>query len=342
MAPASPALLIVQLPAFEGKMGGLDFSWLREAQAHACSETSNTWLAVTHDTTDGFDLHPREKEEIGRRLSLLARREAYGQNIPAEGPRVERSTIEGDHFVVTFDQPVTVPKGQTLLGFELAGADGDYRYAKATINDRQVTLRAEGVPSPKTVRYAWGAMPKANLTSHDGLPVGLFRTDDQPPRTLAFQPLPTLYRIETPAYSLETGRSGSIASLVVGGKQFLSNESSGGTRIPGAFGPRNLAYTRLVGPRRLSLSDGGAELEIACDDDAMVWTVTNPGNGQLEFQIGLAAQVEIDASGSSAKLSRGGTKLQLEGVDRTEKGGRLISKVPPHGSTKLRWTLLPQ
>ncbi|MDB6129599.1 MAG: putative protein of unknown function acetylesterase, partial [Verrucomicrobiales bacterium] len=228
------------------------------------------------------------------------------------------------------------------IGFELAGADGDYRYPTARITDRTVTLQAEGVPEPKTVRYAWGAMPKANLVSRAALPAGPFRTDIEPPHTLAFQPIPTLYRIETPSYSLETGRGGSIASLVVGGKQFLSNEPNGATRIPGTFGPRNLANCHLIGPRQISLSDGGAELKLTCDDAAMVWTVINSGNRPLELQIALAAQVEMETNGSSVKVSREGNHLLIEGIDHVEKSGRIICKIPPGASTKIIWTVLRQ
>ena len=81
--------LIVQLPAFDGKMGGLDFGWLREAEIQACSDFPHAWSAVTYDTTDGPDLHPKEKEEIGRRLALIAKREVYGLTVNAHGPRMK-------------------------------------------------------------------------------------------------------------------------------------------------------------------------------------------------------------------------------------------------------------
>jgi sialate O-acetylesterase len=331
--------LIVQLPAFEGRMGGLDFGWLREAEADACRRTENAWLAVTYDTTKGFNLHPREKEEIGRRLSLLARRDVYGEEILAQGPQFKKVEIAGDRAVVTFDQELTVPAGEPVRGFTLAGADGDYRYANATIEGTQVQLTANGISEPESVRFAWGAMPDANLINQAGLPAVPFRTDDQKPDTLAFQPLPTVYRIEAQAYALETGRNGSVASLVVGGRQFLSHEPGGGTSIPGIFGPRNLSDTAMVGPRRLALSDDSAKLEIAAADKGMTWTLTNRGNDPIELRIALAPQVGVKSDGTAAELSRDGTKLRIEGIARVDDGSKLIAKAPAHGSAEIHWTI---
>lgn len=331
--------LIVELPAFEGRMKGFDFSSLREAQAEACHQTKNAWLAVTFDTTSGFDLHPREKNEIGRRCALLARKEVYGEDIVAQGPQFETARADNDRIVVTFDQELETALGAAVRGFAIAGIDGEYRYADARIEGRQVTLTASGVPNPVSVRYAWGAMPVANLIGASGLPVAPFRTDDQRPQSVAFEPLPTFYRIETQTYALETGRGGSVASLIVGGKQFFSREPDGGTTIPGVFGPRNLAYSHLIGPRRFSLADNNASLELACDDSAMTWIVTNSGDEPIELHISLAAAVEVEvgADRTSAKLSRNGAKFTINGITRIDSDRRLVAKISPRGTVQLDW-----
>ena len=332
--------LIVELPAFEGRMWGFDFSWLREAQAEVCRHTKNAWLAVAFDTTSGFDLHPREKEEIGRRLALLARDEVYGEEIVAQGPQFESAVVNNDRIVVTFDQELETTLDAAVRGFAIAGNDGEYRYAKAVIEGHQATLLANGVPNPISVRYAWGAMPDANLVGASGLPVAPFRTDDQPPQSLAFEPLPTFYRIETKAYAIETGRGGSIASLVVGGMQFLSNEPDGGTSIPGPFGPRSLPYSHLVGPRRLSLSDATVNLEIACENSTMTWSLTNRSDDPIELHISPAVvvEVEVSADGTSVKLSRDGTKITISGVARADSARSLVAKIPPRGTAQLNWS----
>jgi hypothetical protein len=320
-------------------MGGLDFGWLREAEADACRRTENAWLAVSYDTTKGFDLHPRRKEEIGRRLSLLARREVYREDIVAQGPQFKGMEVAGNRVTVTFDQQLTGPSGEPIRGFALAGADGDYRYAKAELEGSRVSLAAKGIAAPKSVRFAWGAMPDANLVNQAGLPAVPFRTDDQKPHTLAFQPLPTVYRIEAQDYALETGRGGSVASLVVSGKQFLSHEPGGGTSIPGIFGPRNLSDIAMIGPRRLALSDDSAKLEIAAADKGMTWTLTNRGNDPIELRIALAPQVGVKSDGTAAELSRDATKLRIDGIARVDEGTKLIAKAPAHGSAEIHWTI---
>lgn len=331
--------LIVQLPAFDGKMGDLDFGWLREAQAKACSETNRMWLAVTHDTTDGSDLHPREKEEIGRRLALLARHHVFGENIISEGPKLTATEFVGGRASVTFDQPPKAAAGGTITGFALAGADGEFRFAKATAEGNRVTLVADGVADPKFVRYAWGGLPNANLANASGLAAPPFRSDSFPPRSTAFQPLPVFQRVETPLYQLETGRFGRIASLVADGRQFLSNEPNGGAGIPTFFGPRNLPLVRATGPNRLVLSDATAEIEIACHDDTMEWKLRNRGNDPYDFRVMLHPQVRIESGTETVTLTRENVRLTVKGAAASPDGGCVETKVPPQGSKILTWTI---
>jgi sialate O-acetylesterase len=329
---------IVQLPAFSGTMGGLDFGWLREAQAKACADSKGVHLAVTHDTTNGFDLHPVEKEEIGRRLSLLARKEANGSDIIARGPQVKEVKAEGKSIVVTFDQP---PKsvGGAIRGFAIAGEDGEYRFADATADGNRVTLTSPAVPAPKTVRFAWGGLPDANLVNGEGLPAGLFRTDALAPHSLSFQPLPAIYRLSGPGYQIQTNELGHVSSLIAGGKQFLSAEPDGGTSIPGGFGPRGLPNVTTTGPNRIECRDREFCLEIACQDEGMEWTLTNDGGGEVSFQIALADKAVVTGSAPAVELARGNAKLRVEGIERVGPG-KLIAKVGGKGTCKLKWTVV--
>lgn len=331
--------LIVQLPAFEGKMGDLDFGWLREAQARACAKSPRTWLAVTYDTTDGSDLHPREKAEIGRRLALLAKHEIFGGDTVCQGPRQTGVEFANGRAIVTFDQPIKAAKGELPTGFSIAGSDGEYRFAKASISSNRAALEAEGVSDPRTVRYAWGGLPNANLTNAAGLPAHPFRADDFAPQSADFQPLPVCQRLETPAYQLETGRFGRVASLVVRGRQFLSNEPDGGAGIPTFFGPRNLSVMRRIGPNRLALSDGSAELEIACQAETMEWTLHNRGGDPFDFRIMLSPQAKITVDGQSTTLTRDNIRLTVQGASPTSTGGQLVTKVPARGTAVIRWNM---
>lgn len=330
--------LIVQLPAFDGTMGGLDFGWLREAQDKACRGFPHAWSAVTYDTTDGFDLHPKEKQEIGRRLALIALREVYGLDVQAHGPRPTAVKPDGQSLVVTFDQKVAAPPGKPVLGFALAGDTGEYRYARAVASGNVVTLEADGVPQPKSVRYAWGGLTDANLTGASGLPAFAFRSDDAAPDSIVFQPMPAFQKIETPVYQLETGNNGRIACLVIRGRQFLSNEPPGGTAVPGGFGFRNLSLTKNLGPRRLALADGGVSLEVACQERSMTWTLTNPGNDPVDIHINLASAVHIHPDGSEATLARDDIRVLLKGIGRVE-GQKIIATTPPHGSLSLDFVI---
>ena len=327
---------IVQLPAFSGSMGGLDFSWLREAQAKGCADSKGVHLAVTHDTTNGHDLHPVEKEEIGRRISLLARNEVFGSEIVARGPQVKDVKVEGKNIVVTFDQPVK-STGGAIRGFAIAGEDGDYRFADAVAEDNRVILTASSVPAPKTVRFAWGGLPDANLVNEAGLPPSLFRTDTLAPHSLAFQPLPAIYRLSVPAYQIQTNELGHVASLIAGGKQLLSTEPGGGTSMPGGFGPRALPNVKMTGPNRLECRDGEFCLEIACKDESMEWTFINNGGGDAPFHIALSEKVTVSGSAPTVELTRDGMKVRVEGVESIEPGN-LIVKVKGHSTQKLKWS----
>jgi sialate O-acetylesterase len=332
---------IVQLPAFEGTMGGLDFSWLREAQAAACAKTQHAWCAVTFDTTDGHDLHPVEKEEIGRRLALLARRNCYQSPVIADGPAVQRVMRDGRGMRVTFEsaEGLATKHGKLPAGFALAGADGEYRFATAVIEGPTVIVDCADVPDPRTLRHAWGAMPDGNLVNRSGLPVAPFRTDSLAPTKGAFQPLPAARRIETPLYRLTTGDNGQVAGLIVRDKQFLSNEARGGTWIPDGFGARNFRVVEELGPRRLRMSDGTGSLEIACADDSMEWIVRNDRDSVMDFRLELAPKVAVRKAGAITKISRDGITLEVEGTEL--ESGCLIVKIPPRSSAVVKIRVLP-
>lgn len=330
--------LIVQLPAFDGKMGGLDFGWLREAEIQACTGFPNAWSAVTYDTTDGLDLHPKEKEEIGRRLALIAKREVYGLKVNAQGPRMENVEISGKQMTLTFDQQLNTREDRMARGFAIAGDDGDYRFATASISGKQVTLEADGVANPKSVRYAWGGLTDADLTGTDNLPAFPFRTDTLPPESVVFQPMPAFQKIETPVYQLETGSAGRIASLVVRGKQFLSNEPNGGAAVPGGWGYRNLALANVIGPRRLVLSDNAVALEVACLPSEMSWTLSSRNTDPVDLHILLSSEVRIQSDGDAVTLTRDDARIQVRGIERVE-GQRLIAKAAPNTSTELRFMI---
>lgn len=348
--PALP-FLIVQLPPFAGRMGDHYFTWLREAQAEVVRSTPNTALAVTIDTTDGFDLHPTEKREIGRRLALLARRLVYKQDVVATGPVFKATQVDGSAMRVTFDTGGVGLAGRgtgPIKGFAVAGEDGVYRFADAAIAGDSVTLQCDAVPSPKTVRYAWAAIPDATLTSKAGLPAAPFRTDRLPASDIEIQAQPAARNLSTSAYEISIAADGKVTSLGVRGKQFLSNAlgAAGGTSIPAWLGARSLNRIQALGPNLLSCSDDQMTLLLDFKAESMEWTLANRGKDEFTFRIALASLVMVTSQGEGRPLtlSRGKASLTITGIDSTvdSEDGKFLQVVVKGGTTRrLALNVLP-
>ena len=131
------------------------------------------------DIGDAKDIHPRNKQDVGRRLALQALHKTYGKNIVYEGPRYKAITIDGDKLRVQFDSigGGLMVRGDQLTGFAIAGADGKFSHAKALIDGDSIVVSADGIAEPKTVRYGWANNPAATLFNKDGLPASPFRSD---------------------------------------------------------------------------------------------------------------------------------------------------------------------
>ncbi len=177
--------LIVSLPAFQARHeqpGTDDWAELREAQALTAQTVPNTGLAVTIDTGEADDIHPKEKKTVGERLALLALATHYGKKIPSQGPTYRSSERLGSAIRIHFDHLDGGLKihGDTLGEFSVAGSDRQWHWADAKIEGDTVIVSSPAVPEPVAVRYAWQANPKATLFNGVGLPAGPFRTDDWP------------------------------------------------------------------------------------------------------------------------------------------------------------------
>jgi len=153
--------------------------WMRvqEGQVKA-AQLRNTGVAVINDIGDATDIHPRNKQEVGRRLAMLAQ-------TTGASPLFRQFTREGNRIRVWFDdagQTLKVRGGGPLKGFEIAGPDRTYVAATAQIEGGSVVVSSPEVPNPRSVRYAWDYNPDANLTNAAGLPASLFRTHEDDER----------------------------------------------------------------------------------------------------------------------------------------------------------------
>jgi sialate O-acetylesterase len=184
---------IVSLPTFQHRSDApKDDAWAetRESQALTASTVPNTCLAVTIDTGDPDNLHPKDKEPVGDRLARCALALHYGKNISYEGPTLTSADrlSESIRLHFTHADGGLVAKGGTLEQFQIAGEDRRWVWATARIENETIVVCSPSVPQPKEVRYAWQANPPATLFNGAGLPASPFRTDSWPGITDSHRP----------------------------------------------------------------------------------------------------------------------------------------------------------
>jgi sialate O-acetylesterase len=172
--------LFVQLASFS--VGGQPpDTWpiLRESQEKTLA-LPKTGMAVAIDIGEPHDIHPKNKQEVGRRLALAAEGIAYGRKIEYRGPTFKSLRVDKGTLRLQFTHVAggLVIRGQSLVGFEIAGQDQRFFPAEAKIVGTEVVLSSSRVPQPAAARYAWENDPKCNLYNKVGLPAPPFRTDD--------------------------------------------------------------------------------------------------------------------------------------------------------------------
>ena len=171
----------VQLPNYTAP--GEGWPRIREAMLKTLA-LPKTGMAITIDLGDAKDIHPKNKQDVGKRLSYWALGTFYGKNVPAiSGPLPAGSTISGDAITVSFHHTHGGLKSITdgpLTGFQIAGADQQWTPAEAKIVGETVVISSAEVAQPVAVRYAWKDWPEYSLANGAGLPASPFRTDDWP------------------------------------------------------------------------------------------------------------------------------------------------------------------
>jgi len=156
------------------------WAWQRDAQAAALSLPA-TGMAVTIDIGDPNDIHPTNKQDVGRRLALLALRHAHGQEVVDEGPTLTAAVRNGSEVLLRWRSAAGLRTDDPALpGFELAGPDGTFHAASARIDGDSVVVSHPAISTPNQVRYAWHNNPPSPLRNGAGLPAVPFRTNVQP------------------------------------------------------------------------------------------------------------------------------------------------------------------
>lgn len=153
---------------------------LREAQLIAL-KTPNTGMAVTYDLGEWDDIHPSNKEDVSKRLFLVAENLIYNdRKVNATAPLYQSMKINGDKIEITFTEKLN-SQDKELKQFAIAGADKVFKWANAILKDGKLIVSSKAVAQPVAVRYAWARNPEgANFTNEDGVLVSPFRTDNWP------------------------------------------------------------------------------------------------------------------------------------------------------------------
>ena len=174
-------LLVVQLANYgAAPLHPQDSEWarLREAQRRTVADDVHSGLAVAIDLGERGDIHPANKQDVGRRLARAARHIVYGEALSPSGPVARHARRRGDQVSVEFEQAghgLVAYGGLGPVGFELCGATQEScRYATARIEGSRVYLQANDVASARRVRYGWADSPVVTLYDEDGLPAGPF------------------------------------------------------------------------------------------------------------------------------------------------------------------------
>lgn len=161
--------------------GDSEWAELREAQNMALA-LPDTGTAVIIDIGEAKDIHPKNKQDVGKRLALNALAKNYKKDVDYLSPTYKSMKVKGDKVTISFKgaEGLNAKGGGKVEGFAIAGADKKFVWADATIKGKKVIVSSPSVKEPVAVRYAWANNPVCNLYNEDGLPANPFRTDDWP------------------------------------------------------------------------------------------------------------------------------------------------------------------
>ena len=164
-----------------------DWARLRESQLQTAQTNPKTGMAVIIDIGEGNDIHPKNKEDVGKRLALAALGTTYNKPIEYSGPIYADMKVEGNKIRLNFHHTGTglmaksddrAAGGEKVKGFAIAGEDKKFVWADAQIDGQTIVVSSPEVQNPVAVRYGWANNPDCNLYNKEGLPASPFRTDD--------------------------------------------------------------------------------------------------------------------------------------------------------------------
>lgn len=181
--PEMPFYFVQLANYLERKEVQADSPWaaLREAQSKA-KHLDNTGMVVNIEIGEAYDIHPKNKQEVARRLAAISLADTYGQKVPAEAPEYSTYSVDKDGKVrISFtisEIGENFSQNNDIKGFTIAGPDHVFYPAKAYTDGNQVVVSSPKVKMPVAVRYGWADNPECTLSTPSNLPVAPFRTDN--------------------------------------------------------------------------------------------------------------------------------------------------------------------
>jgi sialate O-acetylesterase len=170
----------VQLPAFDKQPTNAYWHLVREGMRRTYASTPETGMVVSYDVCDPSNLHPPEKQEVGRRLAWWALAKTYRQPIDYSGPLWRQARFADGVAILEFDhgEGLQASDSQPLRGFQVAGEDRQFQAASARIEGNSIILSSPLVEQPKSARFFFGGVERPNLVNAAGLPASPFTTLD--------------------------------------------------------------------------------------------------------------------------------------------------------------------
>lgn len=171
-----------ELPFYFVQLSSLNrpsWTWFRDSQRKLMDIIPHTGMAVCSDRGDSTNVHPRFKEDVGKRLARWALNKTYGYNLMPSGPLFREAMFVEKAAYISFDyaEGLHSADGQEINTFEIAEEDGLFVPAKAEVVNGMVKVWNPDIRHPKYVRYGWQPFTRANLVNKDGLPASTFRTE---------------------------------------------------------------------------------------------------------------------------------------------------------------------
>jgi len=172
--------LIVQLPVLGGtptmNPEATGAAAIRAVQWDVGQSVANADTAVITDLGDPHDIHPKNKQDVGKRLALIAQARIFDKPVEYSGPVCKTASLEGDTVRIRYDHlgGGLVVKGDKLEGFALAGSDRKWVWADAKIDGEDVLVSCPQVEAPKFLRYDYVDVPRYCLWNKAGLPAAPF------------------------------------------------------------------------------------------------------------------------------------------------------------------------